>query len=82
MKSLDIKPILCFVIRQPYAPHNVQQLREKMRQVQQGSIPDYAFKQPHFRETLANQWIEAYFQFINRPASTGAAILRTMHCGI
>ncbi|MHA3098031.1 hypothetical protein [Acinetobacter brisouii] len=53
--------ILCFVIRQPDAPHNVQQLREKMRQVQQGSIPDYAFKQPHFRETLANQWIEAYF---------------------
>ncbi|MHA3080643.1 hypothetical protein [Acinetobacter sp. ANC 5502] len=53
--------ILCFVIRQPDAPHNVQQLREKMRQVQQGSIPDYAFKQPHFHETLANQWIEAYF---------------------
>lgn len=53
--------ILCFVIRQPQAPHDLQQLRAKMRQIQQGSIPDYAFKQPHFRETLANQWIEAYF---------------------
>lgn len=32
-----------------------------MRQIQQGSIPDYAFQQPEFRNTLANQWIEAYF---------------------
>ncbi|MCG2573511.1 hypothetical protein LVY74_08055 [Acinetobacter sp. ME22] len=53
--------ILCFVIRQPQAPHDLQQLRAKMRQIQQGSIPDYAFQQPEFRSTLANQWIEAYF---------------------
>lgn len=52
--------ILCFVIRQPHAPHDAEQLRAQIRQVQQGSIPDYAFKQPDFRVRLADQWIDAY----------------------
>ncbi|WP_111896169.1 hypothetical protein [Acinetobacter sp. MB5] len=52
--------ILCFVLRQPHPPHDSAQLQANMHQIQQGSIPDYAFKQPEFREALANQWIQAY----------------------
>lgn len=52
--------ILCFVLRQPHPPQTAPQLQSMMHLVQEGSISDYAFNHPDFREELAQQWIETY----------------------